>query len=321
MPQDTRGYTPCHVAAQYGHTSCIYHFKARARCVCGAVTVRCAGCDSVHDPRLANDINFAMSHAASQVRWDADVESLDSDGRSALHWAAYKGFADTIRLLLFMDADLMRADREVRLLLPRPHLRRRALLPPVAPAAGARAAPACPSGSRRARRQIRRALSAPRLRAGVHAAALGCHQGQRRGCVPPHPGSPARARPLRNALFAEPRLCLSKPDSPSLLRWRSPTPQAGGIAALSASDNTGSTPAQLAQDKKHIMLAGRVLGSPLPPLSSHRRTALPPRECPVGGPSELSVPRVPRSPSGTSPTRCGASSARRAPSRRSRSVA
>jgi ankyrin repeat protein len=48
---DCRGYGAIHVAAQYGHTGMIYHFK---------------------------------------MRWDADVDTHDNDGRSPLHWAAYK---------------------------------------------------------------------------------------------------------------------------------------------------------------------------------------------------------------------------------------
>ena len=38
--------------------------------------------------------------------------SLDVDSRAPLHWAAYKGFADTLRLLLVAGADLARGDRE-----------------------------------------------------------------------------------------------------------------------------------------------------------------------------------------------------------------
>jgi hypothetical protein len=70
---DSRGYTPTHVAAQYGHTPVLYHFA---------------------------------------VRWACDVEVLDSDGRTPLHWTAYKGFPDALRLLLFLNADALRADRE-----------------------------------------------------------------------------------------------------------------------------------------------------------------------------------------------------------------
>ena len=70
---DSRGYTPTHVAAQYGNTAVLYHFA---------------------------------------VRWGADMECLDSDGRSALHWAAYKGFPDAMRLLLVLEGDMLRADRE-----------------------------------------------------------------------------------------------------------------------------------------------------------------------------------------------------------------
>jgi palmitoyltransferase len=27
------------------------------------------------------------------LKWNADTDSLDNDGRTPLHWAAYKGFA------------------------------------------------------------------------------------------------------------------------------------------------------------------------------------------------------------------------------------
>jgi len=70
---DSRGYVPMHVAAQYGHTGMIYHFK---------------------------------------MRWNAEVDVTDHDGRTALHWAAYKGFPDCVRLLICMDADIYRADKE-----------------------------------------------------------------------------------------------------------------------------------------------------------------------------------------------------------------
>ena len=70
---DARGYVPLHVAAQYGHTGMIYHFK---------------------------------------MRWNAEVDVTDGDGRTALHWAAYKGFPDPVKLLVCMDADVYRADKE-----------------------------------------------------------------------------------------------------------------------------------------------------------------------------------------------------------------
>lgn len=44
----------CHVAAQYGQTAVLYHLA---------------------------------------LKWNADTDSLDNDGRTPLHWAAYKGFA------------------------------------------------------------------------------------------------------------------------------------------------------------------------------------------------------------------------------------
>ncbi|CAI0629487.1 unnamed protein product [Linum tenue] len=62
-----------HVAAQYGQTAFLYHVVSK---------------------------------------WNADPDLPDNDGRSPLHWAAYKGFADCIRLLLFLDAYRGRQDKE-----------------------------------------------------------------------------------------------------------------------------------------------------------------------------------------------------------------
>ncbi|KAJ6699881.1 PROTEIN S-ACYLTRANSFERASE 24 [Salix viminalis] len=45
-------------------------------------------------------------------KWNADPDVPDFDGRSPLHWAAYKGFADSIHLLLFLDSYRGRQDRE-----------------------------------------------------------------------------------------------------------------------------------------------------------------------------------------------------------------
>ncbi|XP_042444393.1 protein S-acyltransferase 24-like isoform X2 [Zingiber officinale] len=70
---DLYGYQTTHVAAQYGQTAFIYQII---------------------------------------IKWNADPDIPDNDGRSALHWAAYKGFADSIRLLLFLDAYRGRQDKE-----------------------------------------------------------------------------------------------------------------------------------------------------------------------------------------------------------------
>ncbi|KAG8639344.1 hypothetical protein MANES_14G119200v8 [Manihot esculenta] len=67
------GYQTTHVAAQYGQTAFLYHIVSK---------------------------------------WNADADVPDNDGRSPLHWAAYKGFADCIRLLLFLDAYRGRQDKE-----------------------------------------------------------------------------------------------------------------------------------------------------------------------------------------------------------------
>ncbi|GIL66775.1 hypothetical protein Vafri_20284 [Volvox africanus] len=71
--RDNRGYTVAHVAAQYGQTAVLYHLA---------------------------------------LRWNADVDVPDNDGRTSLHWAAYKGFHDTIRLLLVLDARYTLPDKE-----------------------------------------------------------------------------------------------------------------------------------------------------------------------------------------------------------------
>ncbi|CAN1159348.1 Protein S-acyltransferase 24 [Linum perenne] len=70
---DMYGYQTTHVAAQYGQTAFLYHIVSK---------------------------------------WNADPDIPDHDGRSPLHWAAYKGFADCIRLLLFLDAYRGRQDKE-----------------------------------------------------------------------------------------------------------------------------------------------------------------------------------------------------------------
>ncbi|KAL2926784.1 putative protein S-acyltransferase 23 [Bienertia sinuspersici] len=70
---DANGYRAVHVAAQYGQTTFLNHIIAK---------------------------------------YNADFDAPDNDGRSPLHWAAYKGFADTIRLLLFRDANQGRQDKE-----------------------------------------------------------------------------------------------------------------------------------------------------------------------------------------------------------------
>ncbi|KAL4179999.1 hypothetical protein AMTRI_Chr13g123000 [Amborella trichopoda] len=70
---DANGYRAVHVAAQYGQTAFLHHIV---------------------------------------TKYNAEFDKPDNDGRSPLHWAAYKGFADTIRLLLFMDASQGRQDKE-----------------------------------------------------------------------------------------------------------------------------------------------------------------------------------------------------------------
>ncbi|KAJ3675649.1 hypothetical protein LUZ60_004691 [Juncus effusus] len=69
---DLNGYRAVHVAAQYGQTGFLNHIISK---------------------------------------YGADFDSLDNDGRTPLHWAAYKGHTDTVRLLLFRDAYQGRQDK------------------------------------------------------------------------------------------------------------------------------------------------------------------------------------------------------------------
>ncbi|KAL0334013.1 UNVERIFIED_CONTAM: protein S-acyltransferase 24, partial [Sesamum angustifolium] len=70
---DVNGYQTAHVAAQYGQTAFLYHIV---------------------------------------TKWSANPDVCDIDGRTPLHWAAYKGFADCIRLLLYLNASRGRQDKE-----------------------------------------------------------------------------------------------------------------------------------------------------------------------------------------------------------------
>ncbi|KAL8040713.1 hypothetical protein ABFX02_10G116000 [Erythranthe guttata] len=70
---DFNGYQTTHVAAQYGQTAYLCHVV---------------------------------------TKWNADPDVPDNDGRSPLHWAAYKGYADCIRLLLYLNAYRARQDKE-----------------------------------------------------------------------------------------------------------------------------------------------------------------------------------------------------------------
>ncbi|KAK4476949.1 hypothetical protein RD792_016118 [Penstemon davidsonii] len=70
---DVNGYRAVHVAAQFGQTAFLNYIIAK---------------------------------------YHADFDVPDNEGRSPLHWAAYKGFTDTIRLLLFRDALQGRQDKE-----------------------------------------------------------------------------------------------------------------------------------------------------------------------------------------------------------------
>ncbi|XP_002969220.2 protein S-acyltransferase 24 [Selaginella moellendorffii] len=67
---------------------------------------------------VSGDFAFSAQYGQTALlyhlisKWGAEVDATDKDGRSPLHWASYKGFPDSIRLLLFMDAFVRRQDKE-----------------------------------------------------------------------------------------------------------------------------------------------------------------------------------------------------------------
>lgn len=71
--RDNRGYTICHVAAQYGQAAVLYYLA---------------------------------------LKWNVDIDTADLDGRTPLHWAAYKGYVDCVRLLLVLDSRYSLPDKE-----------------------------------------------------------------------------------------------------------------------------------------------------------------------------------------------------------------
>jgi ankyrin repeat protein len=70
---DSKGYSMCHVAAQYGQTEMLYH---------------------------------------AFMKYNMELDAPDVDGRTPLHWAAYKGHRDSVKLLIMTGADVMRVDKE-----------------------------------------------------------------------------------------------------------------------------------------------------------------------------------------------------------------
>jgi palmitoyltransferase ZDHHC13/17 len=71
--RDSKGYTIWHVAAQYGQTGLLHRLL---------------------------------------LKWSMDIASQDNEGRSALHWAAYKGHIDCVRLLLLLGLSPNVQDQE-----------------------------------------------------------------------------------------------------------------------------------------------------------------------------------------------------------------
>lgn len=117
---DERGYRPVHVAAQHGQV------RFLARLVLG-VGGGGGGGGRTRDGGDDDDKGGeqAMTGSPSSAAADpepsaisappsalADFDARDADGRTPLHWSAYKGHADCARLLLALGASPRAPDNE-----------------------------------------------------------------------------------------------------------------------------------------------------------------------------------------------------------------
>ncbi len=103
--KDNRGYTAIHVAAQYGQTAVLYHLVRPMHVLACTPWAR--------TQTISPNVRYCVCLTPLQaLKWGIDMDQPDNDGRTPLHWAAYKGYADTIRLLLVLDARYDLADKE-----------------------------------------------------------------------------------------------------------------------------------------------------------------------------------------------------------------
>jgi len=65
--RDNQGYTVTHVAAQYDQTKLLHHIV---------------------------------------TKFDADVEVRDDNGRTPLHWAAYKNYENAMKILIYLNVQV-----------------------------------------------------------------------------------------------------------------------------------------------------------------------------------------------------------------------
>ncbi len=117
--RDGRGYTACHVAAQYGQTAFIYMVALRWHADVDRCSTQHLACPSGSAllPFNISPLIFMIRYTSwKALLWEDDrgffVSSPDVDGRTPLHWASYKGYANTLRLLIVLEASLTLGDRE-----------------------------------------------------------------------------------------------------------------------------------------------------------------------------------------------------------------
>ncbi|GJW17375.1 probable protein S-acyltransferase 23 [Tanacetum coccineum] len=99
--QDGNGFYPLQWAALNNFPDAVHYVLQNG--------ARVDAVDAVHVAAQYGQTSF-LNFIVSKYHADFDVP--DNDGRTPLHWAAYKGFADTIRLLLFWDANQGKQDKE-----------------------------------------------------------------------------------------------------------------------------------------------------------------------------------------------------------------
>ena len=107
---DERGYRPVHVAAQHGQA------RFLARLVLGigggGGGRRRKEDDDGDDDRGEGEEGTTAAATAGFSSPLADFDARDADGRTPLHWSAYKGHADCARLLLALGASPRSPDSE-----------------------------------------------------------------------------------------------------------------------------------------------------------------------------------------------------------------
>jgi ankyrin repeat protein len=107
-PVDSIGFTPLHVAVGEGHTRVVRHLLAEG----ADVNQRCSAQRDGTLLHLASAWN-RLTTAKALIRAGANVNALDSAGRSPLLFAVKYGHSDMIKLLIKAGAEVRSDERDV----------------------------------------------------------------------------------------------------------------------------------------------------------------------------------------------------------------